>query len=146
MGLLKVVAKFTGKHLCQSFFLNFATFLRTSFFTDQLWSLLLVIAVCQVYFKNPRYDARCLKLVRRAQRARKQSWGTGGRSKPSSGGVRRRSPLRTFLGVLDALSQLIITRKPINSFYEANFENFLSRLHDTNLSEINAKSSQRILS
>ena len=29
-----------------------------------------------------RHDARCLKLVRRAQRARKQSWGSGGRSKP----------------------------------------------------------------
>ena len=136
MSLLKIVAKFTGKHLCQSFFLNFATFLKTPFFTDQLWSLLLVIAVCQVYYKNPRYDARCLKLVRRAQRG----------SKPPSGSVRGRSPLRKFLGVLGALSQLIITQKPINSFYEANFENFLSRLHDTNLSEINAKSSQRILS
>ena len=53
ISALKIVAKFTGKHLRQSFFLNFAIILRTPFFTEQLWWLLLVIAVCQVHYKNP---------------------------------------------------------------------------------------------
>ena len=63
-GALKNFANFTGKHLCQSFFLiklqtqkpatllktdsstgvflmKFANFLRTSFFTERIWWLLL---------------------------------------------------------------------------------------------------------
>ena len=47
-GVLGNFAKFTGKHLCQSLFFNkvaglrpvdFATFLRTLFLTEQLWWL-----------------------------------------------------------------------------------------------------------
>ena len=46
-GVLKSFAKFTGKHLCQRLFFNkefsceFAKFLRTPFFTEHLWWLLL---------------------------------------------------------------------------------------------------------
>ena len=51
-GVLRNVAKFTGKHLCQSLFLNkvaglrgfqvnFVKLLRTSFLTEHLWWLLL---------------------------------------------------------------------------------------------------------
>ena len=63
-GVLKILAKFTGKHLCQSLFfnkvaglrpatlfkkrlwymcfpMNFSTFLRTPFFIEHLWWLLL---------------------------------------------------------------------------------------------------------
>ena len=51
-GVLRNVAKFTGKHLCQSLFLNkvaglrgfqvnFVKLLRTSFLTEHLWWLFL---------------------------------------------------------------------------------------------------------
>ena len=52
-GFLRKLAKFTGKHLCQSLFLrrrlwhryfpvNFANLLRTPFFIKHLWGLLLI--------------------------------------------------------------------------------------------------------
>ena len=42
-GVLRNFAKFTGKHLCESLFFNKVTakFLRTPFFTEHLWWLLL---------------------------------------------------------------------------------------------------------
>ena len=48
-GVLRKFAKFLGKHLCQSLFfnkvaglpVNFVKFLRTSFFIEHLWWLLL---------------------------------------------------------------------------------------------------------
>ena len=67
-GVLRIFAKFTGKHLCQSLFLNkiaglrlwhrcrcfpmnFAKFLRTPFLTEYLWWLLGNVA-CHYWIKN----------------------------------------------------------------------------------------------
>ena len=47
-GVLRIFAKFTEKHLCQSFFLmkfealNFTKFLRTTFLQNSSWRLLLI--------------------------------------------------------------------------------------------------------
>ena len=65
--VLKNFAKFTGKHLCQSLFLiklqalglcfpvNFAKFLRTPFFIEHLWWLLLKLCVNTAASRNIPY-------------------------------------------------------------------------------------------
>ena len=70
-GVLTNFTKFTGKHLCQSLFfnkvaglripVNFVRFLRTPFYTEHLWWLLLyledsvfVLLSSCIYFWSPR--------------------------------------------------------------------------------------------
>ena len=92
----------TPSKICRNFFLKYKIRLLDNSYPGIIQKKVPKINIFGHFSPYSRHDARCLKLVRRAQRARKQRWGSGGRSK---GGA----PLRKILGVLDALSQLIIT-------------------------------------
>ena len=98
-GVLRNIAKFTGKYLCQSLFfnkvadlrpatllkkklwhncfsVNFAKFLRTPFVTEHLWRLLLYKALFKVICVQISYY-KCLTTcywVRPLQRGQFQGW------------------------------------------------------------------------
>ena len=66
-GVLKNVAKFRGKHLCQSLFFNkvaglrrnFAKFLRAPFFTEHRRWLLLDVFVINLIYLRCRFNCCC---------------------------------------------------------------------------------------
>ena len=92
-GVLRNLAKFTGKHLCQSLFFNFEKFLRTPFLTEHLRWLLLKIEKCCI--SNLKNLLSCFKNVENIRAAAwyRTDWGT-------EAVARRCSVKKVFLEIL----------------------------------------------